>query len=54
LVGGEIAGTWRRATEKLSVETWQALTSAEKEAVEEEARSMPLPGLTRAIAVSFG
>jgi hypothetical protein len=54
LVSGEIAGTWRRANEKLSVETWRPLTSAEKEAVVQEASSMPLPGLTRAIAVSFG
>ncbi len=53
LVKGEIAGVWRRANEKVTIDTWRELTSAEKEAIESEARSMPLPGLERQISVSF-
>lgn len=53
LVSGEITGVWRRANEKVDIETWRALTRAEKEAVEDEARSLPLPGLTRPIFVRF-
>ena len=53
LVGGEISGVWRRANEKVQIDTWRPLTSSEKEAVELEARSLPLPGLTRPISVSF-
>ena len=53
LIEGEITGVWRRANEKVTVDTWRTLTGAEKEAVESEARSLPLPGLTRPISVSF-
>lgn len=45
LVGGEIAGTWRRAHADLSVQLWRRLTRAERAAVEAEAESLPLPGL---------
>jgi hypothetical protein len=54
LVGGEVAGTWRRAHDKLSVQPWRRFSRAEREAVEAEARSLPLPGLEREIAVSWG
>ena len=54
LVGGEITGVWRRANEKVDIDTWRPLTSAEKEAVQNEARSLPLPGLTRPVSVRFG
>jgi hypothetical protein len=53
LLDGEITGVWRRANEKLTIDTWRRLSAAEKEAVESEARSLPLPGLTRPISVSF-
>jgi hypothetical protein len=52
LVNGEIAGTWRRAQEKLSIETWRTFTRAERTAVEAEAAMLPLPGVQK-IAVSW-
>ena len=54
LVDGEITGVWRRSNEKVEIDLWRALTASEKETVENEAKSMPLPGLTRPISVSFG
>jgi hypothetical protein len=53
LVGGEIAGTWRRANAKLDIEPWRRLTKAEREAVEMEAASLPLPGLEGRIRVAW-
>jgi hypothetical protein len=43
LVDGEIAGTWRRANESITIETWRRLPRAARVAVEEEARSLPVP-----------
>jgi winged helix DNA-binding protein len=51
LVEGEIRGTWRRAQHAVRVETWTRLSRAKREAVEAEARSLPLPGLGRDIEV---
>ena len=45
LVGGEIVGTWRRAQANLAVEPWRRLASAERDAVQAEAASLPLPGI---------
>ena len=53
LVAGEIVGTWRRAEAKLSIGTWRKLTRAERDAVEAEAQSLPLPGVEGQIAVSW-
>ena len=53
LVGGEIVGTWRRAQADLSVHPWRRLTRAEREAVEAEAHSLPLPGIDGQIAVRW-
>ena len=53
LVGGEIAGTWRRAGAVMTVQSWRRLSSAEREAVEAEAASLPLPGLDRRIVVRW-
>ncbi|MHB1595753.1 MAG: DNA glycosylase AlkZ-like family protein [Streptosporangiaceae bacterium] len=44
LVGGEIAGTWRRADTLLTVRAWRRLNRAERAAVEAEAGTLPLPG----------
>ena len=44
LVGGEIAGTWRRADTVLTVRAWRRLSRAERAAVEAEASTLPLPG----------
>lgn len=53
LVRGEIIGVWRRAGAEVSVEVWRRLTAAEREAVEAEAMSLPLPGPGGRIAVRF-
>jgi hypothetical protein len=53
LVRGEIAGVWRRAAAEVSIEGWRRLSSAEREAVEAEAMSLPLPGLSSQVTVRF-
>jgi Winged helix DNA-binding domain len=53
LVGGEIAGTWRRAQAKLSIKAWRRLSRTERDAVEAEAQSLPLPGIEGQIAVGW-
>jgi hypothetical protein len=53
LVGPEIVGTWRRANEKLTISTWRPLSRAEIAAVEEEAVSLPLPGVQGRISVRW-
>lgn len=53
LLDGEVAGIWRRADEKVTLEPWRALTPTERDAVEAEAQSLPLPGLTRPISVRW-
>ena len=53
LVGGEIAGTWRRANAVVVIQTWRRLSSAERQAVEADAESLPLPGLSRQISVRW-
>lgn len=53
LVGGEIVGTWRRANAKLSIQSWRRLSPAERDSVEAEAASVPLPGLQGRIVVSW-
>ena len=53
LVAGNIVGTWRRAQGKVTIESWRRLSRAEREAVEAEAASLPLPGLAGRIVVSW-
>jgi hypothetical protein len=53
LVGGEITGTWRRANEQLSIQAWRRLTPAERDGVEAEAASLPIPGLQGRIVVRW-
>jgi hypothetical protein len=53
LVDGEIAGTWRRANEKVSIDPWRRLTRTQRDAVVAEAESLPLD-LPRAIVVRWG
>ena len=43
LVRGEVAGTWRRAGELITLQPWRRLGRTEREAVEVEALSLPLP-----------
>ena len=53
LVDGEIAGTWRRAQGTVSVQTWRRLSRAARDAVEEEAAALPLPGVGGDIVVRW-
>lgn len=53
LVGGEIAGTWRRAQAKLTIDPWRTLSPAERAAVEAEAHSLPLPGIEGQMSVMW-
>ena len=53
VVEGEIAGTWRRANEKVDVEPWRRLSRAQRDAVVEEAESLPLPGAAGRIVVRW-
>ena len=51
LLAGEIRGTWRRAQHAMQIEAWGRLSRAERDAVEAETASLPLPGVDRAIDV---
>ena len=53
LVEGEIVGTWRRAQAEVTIESWRRLSRAEREAVEAEAASMPLPGIRQRARVRW-
>jgi hypothetical protein len=53
LVDGDVAGTWRRADELVTVAPWRRLPKATRAAVETEAASLPLPGLQRPISVAW-
>ena len=53
LVGGEVVGTWRRANRVVEIQTWRRLSSPERQAVEAEAESLPLPGLGGQIVVGW-
>ena len=44
LIGGEVAGTWRRAGAVVTVAPWRRLTAAEWAAIEAEVMALPLPG----------
>jgi hypothetical protein len=53
LVGGEVAGTWRRADAVMTVQPWRRLSHAERDAVAAEAQSLPLPGIGRRIVIRW-
>jgi hypothetical protein len=53
LVEGETVGTWRRAGHMLTIQPWRRLSRAQRNAVEAEAESMPLPGIDRPIDVRW-
>ncbi len=54
LVEGEIRGTWRRAQHTVRIDAWVRLSRGTRDAVEAEARALPLPGLDRGIEVVWG
>jgi hypothetical protein len=53
LVDGEIVGTWRRAQADVAIEPWHRLSTAQRDAVEAEAASMPLPGIRERVRVRW-
>jgi hypothetical protein len=53
LVGGELVGTWRRAQADLAIQAWRPLSPVERDAVEAEAASLPLPGVPGRARVSW-
>jgi hypothetical protein len=54
LVEGQVVGTWRRDQETVTIDTWQRISRAAREAVEAEAASLPLPGIRAQVAVRWG
>jgi hypothetical protein len=52
-VEGEVVGTWRRSQETLTIQTWRRPMGNERDAIQAEAASLPLPGLKRAIVVRW-
>ena len=53
LVDGEIVGVWRRSGADISLVAWRRLSSAQREAVEIEAISLPLPDLDGPITIRW-
>ena len=53
LVEGRIVGTWRRARAKMTIQTWQRLSPAARDAVVAEAESLPLPDTAGRMAVEW-
>lgn len=53
LVEGEVVGTWRRSEAAVTVEPWRRLTRTARDAVESEARGLPLPGVRGPIVVRW-
>ena len=54
MVEGELVGTWRRAEANVGIQPWRELSAAERDAVEAEAESLPLPGVAGRIRVGWG
>jgi DNA glycosylase AlkZ-like len=52
LVEGEIRGTWRRAQHTVRVDAWARLSRRTRDAIEAEARALPLP-VEREIEVAW-
>lgn len=53
LVEGETVGTWRRAKHVLTIQPWRRLSRAQRNDVETEAGSLPLPGLNRPMDIRW-
>ena len=54
VVGTDVVGTWRRANATVTIEPWRRMTRGERDAVEAEAASFPLPGVAGPIRVRWG
>jgi hypothetical protein len=53
LAGGEVVGTWRRADRIMTVQPWERLSPAARDAVVAEAESLPLPGIEGRVVVRW-
>lgn len=53
LVAGKVVGTWRRAQGRVTIQTWQRLSRAAREAVLSEAESLPLPDTAGRVVVHW-
>jgi hypothetical protein len=53
LVRGELSGTWRRSQRHVTIESWRRLSGVERDAVDAEAASLPLPGSSRPVIVRW-
>jgi hypothetical protein len=53
LLGGEIAGIWRRDGANVTIEMWRPVTAAEREAIGVEATELPLPDVAGRIRVTW-
>jgi hypothetical protein len=51
LVEGEIRGTWRRAQHTVRIDAWARLSRVTRDAIEAEARALPLPAVDRPVEV---
>jgi len=52
-VDGEVVGTWRRADATVTLQLWRRPSRGQRDAVEAEAASLPLPGIQRSIVVRW-
>jgi hypothetical protein len=53
LVEGEIVGTWRRAQNTVTIQTWRRLSRSARDTVEAEAATLPVPGIKGQIGVRW-
>jgi hypothetical protein len=53
LIEGETVGTWRRVEHVLTIQPWHRLSRAQRDAVEAEAGSLPLPGINRPMDIRW-
>jgi hypothetical protein len=53
LVRGEVVGTWRRAGPRFAIQSWRRISATDRDAVEAETASLPLPGLQGRIRVRW-
>jgi hypothetical protein len=53
LVDGDIVGTWRRKEHVVTVQSWRRLARAARDAVEAEAATLPLPGISEPVVVRW-
>jgi hypothetical protein len=53
LAAGEVVGTWRRARHVVTIQTWRRPARAQRDAIEAEAASLPVPGTLGRIVVRW-